>query len=1131
MRCAQCQAELLPGKRFCHACGAPVELACPRCGGRIKPQFRFCPDCGASLAAEAAGAALSAADDRFARLSRHIPQGLVEKIRSSKSSITGERKLVTVLFCDLVGSTAMAEKMDPEEYHELLEQYLELAFAEIYRVDGIVNQLAGDGMMAVFGAPVAHENAPQRAVHAALAIRDALDAFNRKRAALPERKLRVRIGINTGPVVVGTVGNDFKMDYTAIGDTTNLAARFQSLAEPGMILVSKATHRLVRGFFQVRGAGPFEVKGRREPVGAYEVLGLSDAVTPMAVAEARGLTPLVGRRAELEQLRGCYERLVGHLAQVVAIIGEAGSGKSRLLYEFKQQIASEEAEVFEARCSPLSRMVAYGPWVEMLREYFELKRGEPVEVTCEKIGRKLGEHHEQVDEVTPYLCRLLAVPVEGLGDISPDEIKRRTFEAIARMVFVLSQRKPVIMTVEDLQWIDESSLALLEMALTRVEDARVMLVLSYRPDYRPTWRTHAAFTQLNLRPLGEAETREMIRAIAGGDPPSELEARILVKAEGNPFFTEELTRALVEEGTLVSSDGRVTLTRPVEEIQIPDTVQDLIGARLDRLGAQAKRVIQVAAVIGRQFRADHVARLLGEEGIDVRKQLEGLESIGVLHRKTVLSNEEFRFGESLTQEVAYESLLHRERRQLHDRFGALLEEASEEATPERSALIAHHYARGEDRERAVEALLRAAKDAEGVPSYRAACESYLEAWRLAEEVLAEGEHPEGGRRRRVLETALAVARVTVLYGLMGYADADRAALRARALAEALGDARALATSLSYLGMHRMTQNREAFTEGLALVEKGFAMVRESGEEIAAVSAARPVAWAYLLDGRFELARRTAGWILEEVERKGQKKQLTDLYVAASWQSAAIDFYCGGLKLAERRMSEIYEMALRAPNYTIQSASSASLAQIFFQRAEYEKAKEWATRGLKVARDIGNLGPLRTGTLIRLAARLELGEKLALGADATLIEEGIESGGSFFMSIQLVAETLLAIGETDRARRHVEAARERAGGRLVQALCEVAQGDVLSRLERGRWEEADAHYERALALGQALEARPVQALARLGAARLAAARGEHARAAAQAGEALAICRDLDLRRYIARAEKMLAELEPGWRPGG
>jgi class 3 adenylate cyclase len=1122
MRCAQCQAELLPGKRFCHACGAPVGLACPRCGGPIKPQFGFCPDCGATLTAEAPP---PAADDRFARLSRHIPQGLVEKIRSSKSSITGERKLVTVLFCDLVGSTAIAEKMDPEEYHELLEQYLELAFAEIYRVDGIVNQLAGDGMMALFGAPVAHENAPQRAVHAALAIRDALDAFNRKRAAPEERELHVRIGINTGPVVVGTVGNDFKMDYTAIGDTTNLAARFQSLAEPGMILVSEPTHRLVRGFFQARGAGPFEIKGRREPVAAYEVLGLSDAVTPMAVAEARGLTPLVGRRAELDQLRGCCERLIGNLAQVVAVIGEAGSGKSRLLYEFKQQIASEEAEVFEARCSPLSRMLAYGPWAEMLREYFELKRGEPVEVACEKIGRKLGEHHEQADEVTPYLCRLLGVPVEGLGDLSPDEIKRRTFEAISRMVFVLSQRKPVIMIIEDLQWIDESSLALLEMALTRMEDARVMLVLSYRPDYRPAWRTHAAFTQLNLRPLGETETREMIRAIAGGDPPAELEARILLKAEGNPFFTEELTRALVEEGALVSSDGRVTLTRPVEEIQIPDTVQDLIGARLDRLGAQAKRVIQVAAVIGRQFRAD---RLLGEEGIDVPKQLEALESIGVLHRKTLHSNEEFRFGESLTQEVAYESLLHRERRQLHDCFGALLEEASEEATPERSALIAHHYARGGDRERAVGALLRAAKDAEGVPSYRAACEAYQEAWRLAEEVLAEGEDPEGHRLRRVLETALAVARVTVLYGLMGYADAERAALRARALAEALGDARALAGSLSYLGMHLMTQNREAFSEGLALVEKGFAMVRESGEEIAAVSAARPVAWAYLLDGRFELARRTAGWILGELERKGQKKQLTDLFVAASWQSAAIDFYCGDLALAERRMSEIYDVALRAPNYTIQSASSASLAQIFFQRAEYEKVKEWAGRSLKVARDIGNLGPLWTGTLMMLAARVELGEKLALGADAALIEQGIESGGSFFMSIQLVAETLVAIGEIDRARRHVEAARERAGGRLVQALCEVAQGDVLSRLERERWDEAGAHYERALALGQALDARPVQALARLGAARLAAARGEQARAAAEAREALAICRDLDLRRYIARAEKMLAA---GSRPGG
>jgi class 3 adenylate cyclase len=321
MRCTACGTELLAGKKFCHACGARAPLTCDGCGASVAPDFHFCPDCGRALGTEGVhdGAPPPA---EASGLARRMPDTLVRRIRAAQGAIEGERKQVTVLFCDLAGSTAIAERLDPEEYRSLLEGYLDLVFGEIARFDGLVNHIAGDGVMALFGAPIAHEDAPQRGVRAALAIHEGIARLN----AAGHGELAARIGIHTGPVVVGTVGTDLKMDYTAIGDTTNLAARLEALAAPGSVLISEATHRLVRGFFDVRSTGPLAVRGKAEPVIALEVVGERTAATPMTVAADRGLTPLTGRAEELRQLEACFHRLGGGLPQVVALVGEAGLG-------------------------------------------------------------------------------------------------------------------------------------------------------------------------------------------------------------------------------------------------------------------------------------------------------------------------------------------------------------------------------------------------------------------------------------------------------------------------------------------------------------------------------------------------------------------------------------------------------------------------------------------------------------------------------------------------------------------------------------------------------------------------------------------------------------------------------------
>ncbi|MCP4003883.1 MAG: hypothetical protein GY725_06775, partial [bacterium] len=337
MPCGNCGTELLPGKNFCHACGTPLQAACRNCGETLNPEFRFCPECGTAAGEVAATSSLPAREDppESDPLQRHLPEGLASKIRRV-GAVAGERKRATVLFCDLVGSTAIAEGLDPEEYRELLDQFLEIAFGEIYRHEGIVNQLAGDGFMALFGAPITHEDDPERAVRAALGIQKALEQLHTRVRSEGGVELTARIGIHTGTVVVGTMGNDLKTDYTAIGDTTNLAARLQSLASPGSILISEATSSLVRGHFRTKSVGPLEVKGKSEPINAQEIIEIANA-TPMGIAKARGLTPLFGREPEIAQLMGCFSRLDDRLAQVVSIVGDAGSGKSRLIYEFKKR--------------------------------------------------------------------------------------------------------------------------------------------------------------------------------------------------------------------------------------------------------------------------------------------------------------------------------------------------------------------------------------------------------------------------------------------------------------------------------------------------------------------------------------------------------------------------------------------------------------------------------------------------------------------------------------------------------------------------------------------------------------------------------------------------------------------------
>ncbi len=1118
VRCTNCGTELIAGKKFCHACGARAALACPGCGATVSPDFRFCPDCGLEIgSAGVHDAPLPATDDPLARLSSHIPEALAAKIRTAQHTIAGERKQVTVLFCDLAGSTAMAERLDPEEYGDLLDKYLELAFGEIYRFEGIVNHIAGDGLMALFGAPLAHEDAPQRAIRAALAIEEAIGRLN-ERLRARGLELRARIGIHTGPVVVGTVGNDLKMDYTAIGDTTNLASRLESLATPGAILVSESTYRLVRGFFQVRPTGPLNVKGKSERVTAYEIVGESAAATPMAVAAERGLTPLVGREQELAQLDACFQRLDGNQAQVVAVVGEAGLGKSRLLYEFRRRLDGTDVRFFEGRCSSLGQVVPYSPFITMMKQYFGLVPTDSVEAACIKVAAKLGDWSAEKAELEyPALSRLLGLRPAGPGQPASEALKRETFEAVTRLLLGESQHAPVVLMLEDLHWIDDASRELLEALVARLSSARVMVLVTHRPDDRAAWRTRAALTQLVLRRLPDDDVRSMLHAVAGGPLPNELERLLVAKAEGSPFCAEEITRSLIEEGYLIANGGPRKLTRPLEEIRIPGTVQEVIAARLDRLGPQAKRVVQVAAVLGRQFHRAQLAGVLDGETLDLERALSELESRGIVHRKSLLASDEYRFGESLTQEVAYEGLLLKQRRQLHERVASLLESEPGEASPERSALLAHHYARSDNRAKAMTALLRAAEAAEALPSYRTAADFYRRLWELAE---VEPDDP--GSRRAALAATGGLARLSVVFGWPPIEEAERAAHRARELAEALGDTDSLPGILYFLGV--ITMLGEDFERGLALAEQGMAIAERAGNRLAMMRLSRGLAVNYAIDGRFELARRAIQWVLDDLEPSEHRAKLSDLYVSARWIRDNVLYLCDDLDEAHASLIETHAMAVRAPNRTAQAGSAGTLAQILFLRGEYAEALRAADESLELSEAIGNISGFTGPAAVGLAARVALDLHPDAERYVELIEQGLSGGNTIQSNFRFVAEALLAVRDTERAERFMEALRAHTNrsGRLREAYLETTVGEIMLGL--GRPEEAERPFARAMTIAEAIGARSVLIAATLGAAEVALARGDQRTSARHRERAFGLARALDLGHYVTRAARLAGDGE-------
>jgi len=699
MKCPKCSSDN-PGKaKFCNQCGDELTIICSKCNSTSPPESRFCNECGHDLTLPSKQPPQNLSfDDKLDKIQRYLPTGLTEKILAQRGKIEGERKQVTVMFCDLKGFTSISEKLGPEKMYGIMDQIYEILIHKVQDYEGTVNEMTGDGIMALFGAPIALEDAPQRAIRAGMAIHREMTKFIDKHKDENIPPLKMRIGIHTGPVVVGTLGNDLRVEFKAVGDTVNLASRMESLAEPGTTYVTEDTFKLTEGLFRFEALGGKEVKGKKDPVYVYQVIATSSRRTRFDVSTERGLSPFVGRNRELELLMDGFERSKAGRGQAFSIMAEAGVGKSRLLYEFRKSISNEDVSFFEGKCLSYSRGVTYHPIIDILKSNFDILDSDD----CNNIRDKVTQWLKTIDadeaNILPYLLELLSVKESGIDQInmSPEARKDHIMSAVNLIALKGSEMRPLIIAVEDLHWIDKSSEEFFKLLLESISGARIFLIFTYRPEYVHTWGGKTYHSQINLNRLSNRESLTMVSHLLGApEIDTEIEELVLEKTEGVPFFIEEFLKSLKDLRIIEERKKKYCLVKDRKDVAIPSTIQDVIMARVDSLPEGAKELLQIGSAIDREFSFDSIQKVAELPERELLSRLSVLKDTELVYERGIYPQSTYIFKHALTQEVVYDSILGKRKKILHEKIGRAIETLHKENIDEHYEVLSDHFMKAE----------------------------------------------------------------------------------------------------------------------------------------------------------------------------------------------------------------------------------------------------------------------------------------------------------------------------------------------------------------------------------------------------------------------------------------------------
>jgi len=1054
-----------------------MEFHCPKCSAKTPVIGDFCMECGHELRQPTEVPSID-----YSEPQSYTPKFLADKILTTRSSIEGERKLVTVLFADVANYTSIAEKLDPEEIHQMMDGCFKILMDEIHKYEGTINQFTGDGVMALFGAPVAHEDHAQRACHAALSIQKALEVYEKEIKKDFGADFKMRIGLNSGLVVVGSIGDDLRMDYTAVGDTSNLASRIENMAKPGACLVSSHTHKLAMDFFEFRSLGKFEVKGKEEPHRTYELLKAGRVETRIGAAAAKGLTRFVGRKDSFATLKAALDETVVGSGQVAAIVGEAGVGKSRLLLEVKNQLLQGNYTYLEGQCFHFGASMSYLPFLDILRSCFEIKEGDRELIINQKMTDKITELDEKLESALPPFRELLSLKVEDEDFLKlvPQQKKERTFEAIRDLLIRLSQERPLVLVIEDMHWIDKTSEEFLDYLIGWLAGSHILLILLYRPEYTHPWGSKSFYRKIGLNQLAPQSSAELVQAILeDGDVSPEIRELILHRAAGNPLFMEEFTHTLLENGSIQREDNQYVLSGKSSDIQVPDTIQGIIAARMDRLADNLKRTMQVASVIGRNF-AFRVLQTITGRREELKGYLLNLQGLEFIYEKSLFPELEYIFKHALTREVAYNSLLHKRRKEIHAKIGKAIEQIYTERLEEFFEMLAYHFEQGEVWEKALEYTLQAAGRARGLYAQPEAFSHYWQALELLEHLPQTAE-----RGRTHIDVVLSLAR------LFGSLTRDAATLKvilqhideAMRTATDIGDAESLARLESVKGY--LSQDEDLLTRAIARAET-------FGNALARAHTANLYGLYLGMIGQYEKALPYIGQAIEILGTEGER------YEQAYTMAVGGRCYCaraGKLEEALSYAARAREIGEAMDNAMLR-AWGAMEAEPYVYKGLWEQVVRVAEEGLPVAWEIGEwLVILASSTMLGIAY-LKLGRlEDAKHVLARALKESQARLFSPYMITYLritVAHLHLSLGEPAKALGAARIALELAENnrfRLEQGAANRALGQVNEAM--GSREEADAAFRHSLQVLEEIQSRPELAQTLLAYGRFKASGGDTA----------------------------------------
>ena len=1055
----------------------------------------------------------------------YTPPHLAEKILTSKAALEGERKQVTVLFADLKSSMELLADRDPEEARQLLDPVLERMMAAVHRYEGTVNQVMGDGIMALFGAPIAHEDHAIRACYAALAMQEAIRRYSDEVRRVHGVEVQIRVGLNSGEVVVRAIGNDLHMDYSAIGQTTHLAARMEQLAPPGTTRLTADTLRLAEGWVQVTPLGPVPVKGLPAPVEVCELVGAGLARTRLQAFATRGLTPFVGRQAEFAALHEALERAGAGHGQVVAVIGEPAIGKTRLFHEFTHTSRTQGWLLLESSSTSYGKATPYLPVIDLLKAYFQLEDRDDGRRIREKLTGRLLTLDPAFGPSLPAFLALLEVPVEDAHwqALDPSQRRQRTLDALKRLLLRESQVQPLLLVFENLHWIDSETQAFLDGLVESLPAARLLLLVNYRPEYQHGWGTKTYYTQLRLDPLPPASVKAMLQSLLGEDASLELlKQRLIDSTQGNPFFLEESVRTLVETRVLVGEREAYRLARTLPSIQVPATVQAVLAARIDRLPLEEKQLLQTAAVIGTEVPLALLQAIAAVPEEHLRLGLTHLQAAEFLYETRLFPESEYTFKHALTQQVAYETLLQERRRALHTGIVEALEALAGERVAEQVERLAHHALRGEVWDKTLRYCRQAGEKAMARPAYREAVEYF-------EQALSALPHlPE---RRDTIEQAIDL-RLALRSALLPSGALERildVLGEADTLATALDDPRRLGQVSRFLSLH--FYYRGAYDQAIATAQRALALATANGEVVLQALANSYLGRAYHTQGDYHRAIDCLGLTVASLDGAGRYERFGQLILPAvlsrtylAWCHAELGTFAEGMTLGAEglRIAE----AVAHPGSLMWAYHGIGLLSL--RQGDLPRTLPRLERAMDTCQDTDTpvwFPPLAGA----LGAAYILGGRVA---DAVpLLTQALEQATAM-ETVFMQALCGLSLGEAQMLVGHLEEAQALAERALAlarqhqerghQAYALHLLGDIAARRQPPESDQARDYYRQALVLAEELGMRPLMAHCHLGLGKLYAQIGHRAEARAALSAAIELYRAMEMTFWLPQAEAALAQ---------